>query len=136
MDKVPDPLVKLDDKNLRSKIRRRSLVGNWFAYLRSQGWSFKVITTTSSGIYMATTKRKVASVGSKTRGYYMAPRHRLLPSLQIGHVENHVNSAPQTPTRSPSSALSNLPVSAAATNPITAATDMPCDLTSLVPICI
>ena len=61
---------------------------------------------------------------------------RLLPSLQICYVKNHVNSAPQTPTRSPSSALSNLPVFAAATNPITVATDMPCNPTSLVPICI
>ena len=32
--------------------------------------------------------------------------------------------------------LLNLPVSTAATNPITVATDMPCDLTSLIPICI
>ena len=35
-----------------------------------------------------------------------------------------------------SSTLSNLLVSAAATSPITIATDMPCDPTSLVPICI
>ena len=44
--------------------------------------------------------------------------------------------APTTPTHFPSSTLSNLPVSAAATSLITIITDIPCDPTSLVPICI
>ena len=30
---------------------------------------------TLSSIYMATTKRKVASIGSKISSYYMVPRH-------------------------------------------------------------
>ena len=30
-----------------------------------------------SGIYIATTKRKIASIGSKTSGYYIALQHKL-----------------------------------------------------------
>ena len=50
--------------------------------------------------------------------HYLQSRHRLLPSLQICQVGNHVNSAPTTPARFLSSTPSNLPASATIITPL------------------